>query len=147
MKYGEITGPDNISVQMLEAREDISINKLESIMNKMYHTGTIPKSLSKSIFVTLPKKAGASECVLHRTISLMSQIAKLMLKILMKRMKRPIHEEIAGVQCEFFEGRELLMRYLYCAILSSEVLKFKKIHNCVLLITQRLLIKSDVTIV
>ena len=43
MKYGKATGPDNISVEMIEALEDTGINKLESIMNKMYDTGTIPK--------------------------------------------------------------------------------------------------------
>ena len=30
------------------------------------------KSLLKSIFVTLPRKAGATECELHPTIGLMS---------------------------------------------------------------------------
>ena len=85
MKYGKATGPDNNSVEMLEAMEDSVINKIESIKNKMYDTGKIPRSLSISIFVTLPKKAGATECELHRTISLMSHITKLMLKILMKK--------------------------------------------------------------
>ena len=74
-------------------------------MNKMYNTGTIPNSLSRSIFITLPKRTHAKECELHRTISLMSHITKLMLKILMKRMKRPIRQEIADVQCGFTEGK------------------------------------------
>ena len=103
--YGKATGPDNISVEMLEALEGIGINKMESVMNKMYDTGKIQRCLSRSIFVTLPKKAGATECELHRTISLMSHITKLMLKILMKKMKRPICEEIADIQCEFTEGK------------------------------------------
>ena len=105
MKYGKATGPDNISVEMIEALEDTGINKLESIMNKMYNTGTIPNSLSRLIVFTLPKRAGTTECELHRTISLMSHITRLMLKVLMKRMKRPTRPEIADVQCGFTEGK------------------------------------------
>ena len=103
MKYCKATGPDNISVEMLEALEDVGINKRESIMN--YDTVIIPESLSRSIFVILPKKAGATECELHRTSSLMSDITKLMLKILMKGMGRPIREEIANLICVFTEGK------------------------------------------
>ena len=55
MKNGKATGPDDISVEMIESLEDTGINKLESIMNKMYNTGTIPNNLSRSIFITLPK--------------------------------------------------------------------------------------------
>jgi len=60
MKYGKATGPGNISVEMLEALEDIGINKMESIMNKMHNTGTLLKSLSRSIFAPLPKQAGTT---------------------------------------------------------------------------------------
>ena len=51
MKYGMAIGPHNISGEMLEALEDTGINKMESIMNKMYDTGTIPRSLSRSIYI------------------------------------------------------------------------------------------------
>ena len=47
MKYGKATRPDNTSVEMIEAQEEIGINNLESIMNKMYNTGTIPNNFSK----------------------------------------------------------------------------------------------------
>ena len=105
MKYGKAVGPDKLSVEMIEALEDVGTSKLEHIMNKMYDTGTIPKNLSRSIFIALPKRPGATECELHRTISLMSHITKLMLKILMKRMKSTIHEEIEDVQCGFKQGK------------------------------------------
>ena len=60
MKYGKAIGPENISVEMLDALENIGINKMESIMNKMHDTGKIPRALARSIFVTLPKTAGAT---------------------------------------------------------------------------------------
>ena len=105
MQYGKPTGPDSIPVEMLEALECIGINKMESMLNKMHDKGTIPKSLSRSILVTLPKKPGTTECERHRTISLMSHITTLILKILMKRTKRAIREETANVLCGFTEGK------------------------------------------
>ena len=62
MKYEKATGPDIVSVKMIEAQEEIEINKMESIVNKMYNTGTTPKSLSRSIFITLPKRVGTIKC-------------------------------------------------------------------------------------
>lgn len=105
MKNGKAAGPDNISIEMINALEDEGIDKLESIMNKMYDTGEIPEALSRSIFIAIPKKAGATECEQHRTISLMSHITKLMLRIMMSRMRRSIHEEISDVQYGFMKGK------------------------------------------
>ncbi|GFO47313.1 hypothetical protein PoB_007381800 [Plakobranchus ocellatus] len=76
MKHGKTTGPDKISVELIEALEDFGIGKVTHLLNEIYDTGQIPTDLSKSIFIALPKKPGATECELHRTISLMSHITK-----------------------------------------------------------------------
>ncbi|GFN99336.1 multidrug resistance-associated protein 1 [Plakobranchus ocellatus] len=65
----------------------------------------IPTDLSKSIFIALPKKPGATECELHRTISLMSHITKILLKIIMLRIRNKIKPEIAEEQCGFVEDK------------------------------------------
>ena len=67
----------------------------------MYNSGNIPEDLSKSIFIALPKKPGATECELHRTISLMSVVIKVILRILMQRMRNKIRPEIDKTQCGF----------------------------------------------
>ncbi|GFN91009.1 endonuclease-reverse transcriptase [Plakobranchus ocellatus] len=61
--------------------------------------------LSKSIFIALPKKPGATECELHRTISLMSHITKILQKIIMLRIRIKIKPEIAEEQCGFIEDK------------------------------------------
>ncbi|GFO50505.1 retrovirus-related pol polyprotein from type-1 retrotransposable element r2 [Plakobranchus ocellatus] len=53
----------------------------------------------------LPKKPGATECELHRTISLMSHITKILLKIIMLRIRNKIKPEIAEEQCGFIEDK------------------------------------------
>ncbi|GFO01888.1 RNA-directed DNA polymerase from mobile element jockey-like [Plakobranchus ocellatus] len=62
MKHGKATGPDNISVELIEALEDFGIGKVTHLLNEIYDTGQIPTDLSKSIFIALPKKPGATEC-------------------------------------------------------------------------------------
>ncbi|GFN95634.1 endonuclease-reverse transcriptase [Plakobranchus ocellatus] len=89
----------------IEALEDFGIGKVTHLLNEIYDTGQIPTDLSKSIFIALPKKPGATECELHRTISLMSHITKILLKIIMLRIRNKIKPEIAEEQCGFVEDK------------------------------------------
>src|SRR5438034_432023 len=63
---------------------------------------TYQRIFKKSIFIALPKKPGAAECEQHRTTtSLMSDIIKVILRILMQRMRNKIRPEIDKTQCGF----------------------------------------------
>ena len=68
-------------------------------------TGDIPTEMSKSIFIALPKKPGPTECELHRTISLMSHVTKVLLRVILMRVRNKIHPEIAEERCGFVEGK------------------------------------------
>ncbi|GFO05641.1 RNA-directed DNA polymerase from mobile element jockey-like [Plakobranchus ocellatus] len=105
MKHGKATGPDNISVELIEVLEDFGIGRVTHLLNEINDTGQIPTDLSKSIFIALPKKPGATECELHRTISLMSHITKILLKIIMLRVRNKIKPEIAEEQRGFVEDK------------------------------------------
>ena len=105
MIHGKATGPDNIAVEQIEALEEFGIMKITELLNEIYDTGQIPTETLKSIFITLPKKAGATECELHRTISLMSHVTKILLRIIMMRVRNKIRPEIAEEQCGFVEGK------------------------------------------
>ena len=59
----------------------------------------------KSLFRALPKKAGATECELHRAVSLMSHVTKILLRIIMMRVRNKIRPEIEEEQCGFMEGK------------------------------------------
>ena len=61
--------------------------------------------MSRSIFIALTKKPGATDCELHQTISLMSHVTKLLLRIIMMRVRNKINPEIAEEQCGFVEGK------------------------------------------
>jgi len=103
MKKNKAAGPDEIVTEMLTSLEDFGKEKLTEMMNEIYDSGVIPDDLSKSIFIALPKKPGATECELHRTISLMSHVVKLLLKIIMHRTRGKIRQEMGKEQCGFME--------------------------------------------
>src|SRR5438552_6228513 len=101
MKRNKACGPDNIYAELVKATEEFSMDKITEIANDMYNSGNIPEDLLISIFIALPKKPGATECELHGTISLMSVVLKLILRILMQRMRNKIRPEINKSQCGF----------------------------------------------
>ncbi|RUS77743.1 hypothetical protein EGW08_014502 [Elysia chlorotica] len=136
---GKATGPDNISVELLEALDDYGMDKITSLLNEIYETGQIPADITKSIFIALPKKPGATECELHRTISLMSHMTKLhrtislmshmtkiLLRIIMKGVRNKIKPEIAEEQCGFVEGKGTANAIFILRNLLERALEVKK---------------------
>ena len=80
-------GPDDIVTEMLLAAGDMGIAELTKLSNMIYIQGGFPSERNKSIFITLPKVNGATKCEKHRTISLMSHITKLVLRIVINRIR------------------------------------------------------------
>ncbi|XP_037779155.1 uncharacterized protein LOC119575579 [Penaeus monodon] len=103
MTKNKAAGPDKIMTEMIVPQEEFGIEKLTDVINEIYDSGEFPEVLSKSIFIALPKKPGAIECELHRTISLMSQITKIILKVIMARARSKLRPEIGKEQCGFVE--------------------------------------------
>ena len=101
MKLGKATGPDNIPVEIILALEDLGIDIVTNLLNSIYNSGEIPEDLLKSVFITLPKSPGATECELHRTISLMSHLTKILLRVLMNRIRKSLRPEISRTQFGF----------------------------------------------
>jgi hypothetical protein len=103
LKCNKSPGPDEIVVEQIKCLDEFGFDKVTDILNEIYDSGEIPDELTKSIFIALPKKPGTIECELHRTISLMSHLTKLLLRILMMRARSKIKPEISKMQCGFVE--------------------------------------------
>ena len=74
-------GTDNIFTEMLDVSGDAGLTELTSSTNMMYQEGCFPEKINNSIFFTLPKVCGTAKCEKHRTISLMSHVTKLVLRV------------------------------------------------------------------
>ncbi len=126
MKKNKAAGPDDIVVEMLTSLEEFGIEKLTEIVNEIYDSGEIPEDLSKSIFIALPKKPGAVDCELHRTISLMSHIIKIILRIIMVRARKRTKPEIAEEQCGFVKDTGTRNAILMIRMLSERAIEMQK---------------------
>ena len=105
MKGNKAAGPDGIFVEMIQSLDELCVDAITNLVNKIYDTGEIPEDLTKSILIAIPKKPGTTKCKLHRTISLMSHVTKILLKILMLRIRNKIKTEIAEEQYGFMTDK------------------------------------------
>ena len=65
-----------------------------------------PQDWKRSVFIPIPKKGKAKECSNYRTIALIPQASKVMLKILQARLQQYMKCELPDVQAGFRKGRE-----------------------------------------
>ena len=65
------------------------------------------KNVSPTLFyfIPIPKKGNAKECSNYRTIALISQGSKVMLKILQATLQQYVNRELPDVQVGFRKGR------------------------------------------
>ena len=104
MKKGKATGSDEISTEMVRALDDENIDVITNLCNIIYNSGFIPTDWKQSIVITLPKKSKAQSCTEYRTISLMSHITRLLLKVIEQRIVKKIDNEVNRLQSGFRTG-------------------------------------------
>ena len=70
-----------------------------------WENSAVATGLEKVSFIPIPKKGNAKECSNYRTIALISQASKAMLKILQARLQQYMNHELPDVQVGFRKGR------------------------------------------
>ena len=78
---------------------------LHSKCQQIWKTQQWPQDWKRSVFIPIPKKDNAIECSNYRTIALISQAIKVMLKILQARLQQYMNHELPDVQAGFRKGR------------------------------------------
>lgn len=105
MKTRKAPGIDEITAEHLKALDEEGITTLTEICNEVYETGYIPEQLKHSLFIKIPKKAKAVDCTDYRTISLMSNVTKLILRIITNRNLNTFERETSDNQSGFRPGK------------------------------------------
>ena len=77
---------------------------LHSICHQIWKAQQWPQDWKRSVFIPIPKKDNATECSNYRTIVLISQASKIMLKILQTRLQQYVNQELTGVQAGYRNG-------------------------------------------
>ena len=61
--------------------------------------------MKEAEFIVIPKREGVIECEKHRTISIMSQVAKIVLKVIGLRLKGKVEQHVDEEQYGFRKGK------------------------------------------
>ena len=78
---------------------------LHSTCLQIWNTQWWPQDWKRSVFIPIPKKGNAKECLHYCTIALISHASKEMLKILQARFQQYVKLELPDVQASFRKGR------------------------------------------
>ena len=99
------SGDDGIPVELFQILKDDAVKVLHSICWKIWKTQQCPQDWKRWVFIPIPKKGNAKECSNYHTIVLISQVSKVMLKILQARLQQYVNCELPDVQARFRKGR------------------------------------------
>ena len=126
MKRGKAVGEDGIDAEVIQVLGEFAVEKLTSLFQKMYESGYIVESLCESVFIALPKVEGTLECNKHRTLSIMSQTTKILLRIILKRIRTKLKTQISDQQFGFVPGKGTSNALFALRVLTENVLEVQK---------------------
>ena len=101
----EASGGDEIPAELLQVLKYDAVKVLHSICQQSWKIQQWPQDWKRSVFIPIPKKGNAKECLNYRTIALISHASKITLKILQSRLQQYVNCELPDLQAGFRKGR------------------------------------------
>ena len=115
---------------------------LHSICQQIWKTQQWPQDWKRSVFIPIPKKGNAKECLNYHTVSLISHASNVMLKFLQARLQQFVNRELWDIQAGFRKGRGTRDQIANIHWIIEKAREFQKnIYFCFIdyaLLTQRL---------
>ena len=125
------SGGDGIPVELFQILKDDVVNMLHSICQQIWKTHLWPQDWKRSVFIPIPKKHNAKECSKYRTIALISQTSKVIIKILQARLQQQMNLGLPDVQVGFRKGRGTIYQISkFCWIIKKAREFQKNIYFC-----------------
>ena len=100
------SGGNRIPAELFQILKDDAVKVLHSICQQIWKTQQWPQDWKVSVFIPIPKKGNTKEYSNYRTIALISNTSKVMLKILQASFQQYMNQEVPDVQTGFRKGRE-----------------------------------------
>ena len=94
-----------IPVELFQVLKDDAMKVLHSICQQIWKTQQWPQDWKRSVFIPIPKKGNAEDCLNYCTIALISHTSKIMLKILQAKLQQYVNCDLPDVQARFRKGR------------------------------------------
>ena len=95
----------SFAVELFQILKGDAVKVLHSICQQIWKTQQWPQDWKWSVFIPIPKKGNAKECLNYHTIALFSNASKGMLKILQARLQLYVNRKLPDVQAGFRKGR------------------------------------------
>lgn len=86
---------------MIKGSREAGAKRFPSLVLKTWKTRTWTKDWKRPAFVITPHKGDLKECTHPRSVSLISRASKIWLKIIAKRLKQKLEEEIKRTLARF----------------------------------------------
>ena len=106
---------------------------MHSVCQQIWKTQQCPQDWKMSVFIPIPKKGNAKECLNYRTITLISHASKVMLKILQARLQQYVNHELSDIQAGFRKGRGTRVRIASIHWILEKAREFQEnIYSCLI---------------
>src|SRR5215469_8145260 len=86
---------------MLKALGNFDVEKIATLANHIYESGELTSQMSKSVFRAIPKEQEILACKKHRAISIMSQVTKILIRVILARIRNKTRPHISEEQYGF----------------------------------------------
>ena len=80
-----------IPAELFQILKDDAVKVLHSICQQIWKTQQWPQNHKRSVFIPIPKKGNAKECLNFHIIALISHVNKVMLKILQVTLQQYVN--------------------------------------------------------
>jgi hypothetical protein len=105
MRNKKSTGDDDVPGDMFKLFGEGGLKIMTKLINTIYETGEWPKDFTEVTIIVLKKKPQATKCSDHSTISLFAHTAKIVAKILRRRIEKKIEDVLGEDQFGFRRGK------------------------------------------
>jgi len=99
------TGDDDVPADVLKLLGEVGLKIMTKLIDTIYQTGEWPKDITEVTLIALNKKSQATKCSDLRTISLIAHTAKIVAKILRRKIERKIEDVLGKDQFGFRKGK------------------------------------------
>ena len=126
LKINKAPGPGGIQSELLKAGPEELVDIYHKVITSVWKTGHFPRSWAKATIVPLFKKGEKGDCNNYRPISLTSQTAKILTKILLDRLKSLTNHILGEYQASFRKDRSTIDQIFSTRQMMEKYIEFAK---------------------
>ena len=97
---------------MIKATGEFGIRKIPDLANWIFKSRYVSEAMRESVFIAIPKKLGALECCIHRTVRIISQLGKVLLRVTITKLRGKSTKELMRNSLNLGKEKAQLRQYL-----------------------------------